>query len=127
MGAQKSSPSGDHGPTEPCAHRTPLTAALCRHSVLAGAVPKTQLHQTVYSSTAAVAIACSPNGWLSRGWPQAQRRWSPRARSRAVYLPAEQWCDSWPGEVITGARWTSAGAPMQQIPLYVAFRGMTGG
>jgi alpha-glucosidase (family GH31 glycosyl hydrolase) len=41
------------------------------------------------------------------------------ARSRPVYLPAGQWRDYWTGEVLTGARWISADAPVQQIPLYV--------
>jgi alpha-glucosidase (family GH31 glycosyl hydrolase) len=41
------------------------------------------------------------------------------ARSRPVYLPTGQWRDYWTGEVLTGARWISADAPVQQIPLYV--------
>ncbi|MGH3813156.1 MAG: TIM-barrel domain-containing protein [Pseudonocardiaceae bacterium] len=41
------------------------------------------------------------------------------ARSRPVYLPAGQWHDYWTGDVTTGARWTIADAPVQQIPLFV--------
>jgi sulfoquinovosidase len=41
------------------------------------------------------------------------------ARSRPVYLPAGQWRDYWTGHVITGARWISADAPVQRIPLFI--------
>ena len=41
------------------------------------------------------------------------------ARSRPVYLPAGQWRDYWTGEVLNGARWINADAPVQQIPLFV--------
>ncbi len=41
------------------------------------------------------------------------------ARSRPVYLPAGRWRDYWTGEVITGARWITADAPVRQIPLFV--------
>ena len=41
------------------------------------------------------------------------------ARSRPVYLPAGQWRDYWTGAVLTGTRWISADAPVQQIPLFV--------
>lgn len=44
------------------------------------------------------------------------------ARSRPVYLPAGQWRDYWTGEVLSGARWISADAPVQQIPLFVRTR-----
>lgn len=41
------------------------------------------------------------------------------ARNRPVYLPVGQWRDYWTGEVLTGGRWISADAPVQQIPLFV--------
>lgn len=41
------------------------------------------------------------------------------ARNRPVYLPAGRWRDYWTGDVITGARWIIADAPVQRIPLFV--------
>ncbi|MGH3785756.1 MAG: TIM-barrel domain-containing protein [Pseudonocardiaceae bacterium] len=41
-----------------------------------------------------------------------------RARNRPVYLPAGRWRDYWTGDVITGGRWISTDAPVQQIPLF---------
>lgn len=41
------------------------------------------------------------------------------ARERRVYLPAGRWRGYWTGDMLTGGRWISADAPVQQIPLFI--------
>ena len=43
----------------------------------------------------------------------------PAATSRRVYLPAAKWYDFWNGVTADGAREITAGAPLEQLPLFV--------
>jgi alpha-D-xyloside xylohydrolase len=43
----------------------------------------------------------------------------PAATSRRVYLPAAKWYDFWNGVTADGAREIAAGAPLEQLPLFV--------
>jgi alpha-D-xyloside xylohydrolase len=41
------------------------------------------------------------------------------ATSRTMYLPVGRWLDFWSGQALSGAKWISASAPLNRIPLYV--------
>ncbi len=43
----------------------------------------------------------------------------PGSTTRAVYLPADEWCDYWTGEVYAGPGWVTVAAPLHHVPIFI--------